>query len=75
MKLIGYQLKKANYILNNNYSLPELNEFYNINLDKLYDIQYEYSKNNKSIYVVNTFVFHIIEYNPKIILNNIKNFD
>lgn len=75
MKLIGYQLKKANYLLNKKYEIPEVDIFYEIDLNKIYSKQCEYNKENKIIFVLNTFVFHIIEYNPKIMISNIKNFD
>ena len=36
MKIIGYQLKKSNYILNNNYEIPTDEDFYSINLNEIY---------------------------------------
>ena len=75
MKLIGYQVKKTNYILNNKYSIPDINNFRNIDLNSIYKIQCKNNQEKQWIYVLNTFVFHLIEFNPKIILENIKRFD
>lgn len=74
MKIVGYQLKKANYILNNDYEIPTNENFYNINLSKIYEIQCNKNKAYGWIYVLNTFVFNIIEYNPKILLDRIREF-
>lgn len=74
MKLIGFHLKKVNYILNNNYKIPSYEEFYKLNLNEIYKIQCEFIKHNK-VSVLNTFLFNIIEYNPSIVLKNIEEFE
>lgn len=74
MKLIGFHLKKANYMLNESYSIPSYEDFYKIDLDCIYELQCKLKDNNK-VSVLNTFVFNIIEYNPKIALKNIEEFE
>lgn len=75
MKIIGYMLKKANYIINNDYCIPNDIEFYNIDLNQIYKIQCQNNIENKWIYILNTFVFHLVEYNAKLMIDNIKRFD
>lgn len=75
MKIIGYQLKKANFILNGNYRIPKYNEFFDIDLNCIYKIQCRNNSKNKCVYVLNTFVFNIIEYNPKKVLDKVEEFE
>ena len=74
MKIIGFNLKKANYLLNSKYEIPSCDEFNKIDLDKIYDIQCKMKDENK-VSVLNTFVFNIVEYNPQIILKNVTDFE
>ena len=39
MKIIGFHLKKANYMVNGKYCIPSYEDFYKIDLNKIYDIQ------------------------------------
>lgn len=72
MSIVIHHMKKINYILNNTYKIPELEEFYDFDLLKLYNIQLKMLKNKNEIYVVNTFILNIIEHKPKILLEQIK---
>lgn len=74
MKIIGFNLKKANYLLNSKYEIPSCDEFNKIDLDKIYDIQCKMKDENK-VSVLNTFVFNIVEYNPQITLKNVTDFE
>lgn len=74
MKIIGFNLKKANYLLNSKYEIPSCDEFNKIDLNKIYNIQCKMKDENK-VSVLNTFVFNIVEYNPKIILKNVTDFE
>lgn len=75
MKIVGYQLKKVNYILNGVYEVPNVEKFKSMNLDEVYNIQCKNKDNNGWIYVLNTFVFNIIEYNPSRVIEKIEDFD
>ena len=75
MKIIGYHLKKANYILNNQYIVPDIKQFNKIDLNRLYKIQCKNNDEKEFVYVLNTFVFNIIEYNPKVVIEKIKEFE
>ena len=74
MKIVGFHLKKVNYMLNRDYSIPSYDDFYKLNLDDIYKMQCELKEHNK-VSVLNTFVFNIIEYNPSIVLKNIEAYD
>lgn len=74
MKIIGFNVKKANYLLNKKYEIPSLNDFYNMDLNRIYDIQCVF-KSKKMVSVLNTFVFHLVEYNPRVVLENLKDFE
>lgn len=74
MKIIGYNLKKVNYILNNNYNIPSYDDFYKLDLKYVYEFQCKLKNNNK-VSVLNTFVFNMIEYNPRIVLKNIQKYE
>lgn len=74
MKLIGFHLKKVNYMINGNYIIPSYEEFYKLNLYDIYKIQCKLKDTNK-VSILNTFVFNIIEYNPSIILKSIETFE
>ena len=74
MKIIGYNLKKVNYILNNNYNIPSYDDFYKLDLKYVYQFQCKLKNNNK-VSVLNTFVFNMIEYNPRIVLKNIQKYE
>ena len=75
MNLLGKHLKKANFILKNKYEIPTYTDFFEINLNEIYDIQCNSLKENKRIYVLNTFIFCLVEYNPNIMLNKIKEYE
>lgn len=74
MKIIGHHLMKANYILNNNYSVPSKEEFYKLDFEKIYKIQMKLNDKEGWIWVLNTFLFFAIEYNPIKIINKINEF-
>ena len=74
MKIIGFNLKKTNYLLNSKYEIPLYEEFNEIDLNKIYDIQCK-MKNKNIVSVLNTFIFNILEYNPKMILKKVKDYE
>lgn len=75
MRIIGYQLKKASYILNNTYAIPSPESFETLDLNRIYKLQCQKNRNEHCIYVLNTFVFNLIEYNPKKVIENIKKYE
>lgn len=64
VSIIIHHLKKINYLLKGEYELPDLNEYYNIDYLSLYDKQLEFWKENKQLYVVNTSVLLLVDFNP-----------
>lgn len=72
MKIVSYQLKKVNYILNDTYTIPSVDEFNSIDLNTIYKIQCSKRKLENKIYVLNTFVFNFIEYNPKMVIKYLE---
>ena len=75
MKIVGYQLKKANYILNKEYTIPNEETLKKIDLNNIYNIQCKKKDEESNIYVLNTFMLHLVEYNPKRIIENIRIFE
>lgn len=73
ISMMLHHLMKINYILNGKYEVPDRNTFYNLDFLKLYNIQLKLLKNEKMVYVVNTCILNIIEYNPTRILMQINN--
>ena len=65
---------KANYILSGNYKLMNRKEFINLDYVKIYDLELEYNIKKQMVYVLNTFVFFVIEYNSTIMLEKIIDF-
>lgn len=73
IKILEYNLKKVNYILNNKYDLPfNSEEFIKLDLKQIYVYQLKNMDKYNWVYILNTFIFHIVEYNPKIFLEKIK---
>lgn len=72
MSMIAHHIQKANYIINGKYSLPEVEEFVQWNNIQIYDKQMVLIEKQQQIYVLNTFLFNIIEYKPKELINQLK---
>ena len=68
-----HHLMKINYILNGTYEIPDKNTFYKFDFSKLYNIQLKLIKNERMVYVVNTCILNIIEYNATRFLEQINN--
>ena len=68
-----HHLMKINYILNGIYEVPDKNTFYNLDFSKLYNIQLKLLKEEEKIFIINTCILNIIEYNPTKILSQINN--
>lgn len=73
MSIIAHHLKKANFILNDKYTIPSIEEFIDWNYTQIYDQQLELLKKEGQVYVLNTFLFNIIEYKPNQLLNQLIN--
>lgn len=71
MSLVGHHLKKLNYILNGTYAMPTLKEYQNIDYLKIFDKQKDFNENENWIYVLNTTLFILIDYNPTLYFNQI----
>ena len=72
MSIIAHHIKKANFILNNQYSLPTSKEFVKWDYAQIYDKQIQLIESQKQVYILNTFLFHIIEYKPKQLLEQLN---
>ena len=73
MSIIAHHIQKANYIINGRYSLLKVEEFIQWNNTQIYDKQMLVLKKERQVYVLNTFLFNIIEYKPKELLNQLVN--
>lgn len=74
MKIIGYHLMKANYIISSRYTLMSKAEFFDLDYKKIYNIERKNNEIKQFVDVLNTFVFFVIEFNPDIMLEKINNF-
>ncbi len=72
ISIMLHHLMKINYILNGKYEIPDKNTFYDFNFSILYNIQLKILKKEKMVYVVNTSILNIIEYNPTRIFEQIN---
>ncbi len=73
ISMMLHHLMKINYILNGTYEIPDKNTFYKFDFSKLYNIQLKLIKNERMVYVVNTCILNIIEYNATRFLEQINN--
>ena len=71
VSMMLHHLKKINYILNGKYEILDKKEFLNIDFSKLYKTQLNMFKNKQEIFVVNTAILNILDYNPSKILNQV----
>lgn len=74
IKIIGYHLMKANYIISSRYTLMSKAEFFDLDYKKIYNIERKNNESKQFVDVLNTFVFFVIEFNPDIMLEKINNF-
>lgn len=74
MRIVGHHLMKANYIIKNKYELMNKEEFLDLDYYKIYNLEREHNESEQWVDVLNTFVFFVIEFNPTIMLGNIKDF-
>lgn len=74
MKIIGYHLMKANYIISSRYNLMNKAEFVDLDYKKIYNIERKNNEDEQFVDVLNTFVFFAIEFNPTNMLEKINNF-
>ena len=68
-----HHLKKFNYILNGEYEIPDIEGFFKLSHSKLYGKQIKMLSKLNEIYVINTSILNIIEYQPSKILSQVKN--
>ena len=73
MSIIAHHIKKANFILSDKYTIPIVKEFIDWDYTKIYDQQLDLLKKEGQVYVLNTFLFNIIEYKPNQLLNQLIN--
>ena len=64
VSLTVHHLKKLNYILTGEYVIPESDDYEKLSPLDLFDKQVDKTKNAKCIYVINTSIFILIDYNP-----------
>lgn len=72
MSMCAHHLKKANYILNNSSDLMEAKEFINMDYVTLFQKQLDQWNRNNCVYVLNTSIFWIFEYEPNLLLRKFK---
>ena len=65
MMIITHNLKKANFISNNKYSLLSNEEYLSFDCVSVFDKQLE-NKGAGFVYVLNTCVFIYVDYNPTV---------
>lgn len=65
-EIIKMHLGKLNYILNNEYTVPNKEYFYSLNGTELLQKQIKTMNDDKKLYVINTCIFCVVEYNPKL---------
>lgn len=63
--LCVHHIRKANYIITGNYSLPSPDEFILWKASTIFDYQLEMKNNKGEIYVLNTCIFILPEYAPR----------
>ena len=64
-----HHLKKANYILSNDDSIPSYQEYLAFDLIKLYDAQVDLFRTESRSFVLNTCIFVLSDYSPKRFFN------
>lgn len=64
LSLCAHHLKKVNYILSSSYILPSISEYMQFDYTALYSKQYDMWKTEEYIYVLNTSIFWLLEYEP-----------
>lgn len=64
VSIIVHHLKKLNYILTGNYSIPSKDDYYTLDYLKLFDMQVDAMINSNMVYVINTSVMLLIDFNP-----------
>lgn len=71
ISLVTHHLIKANYILNGKPIMMNYSDYDKLNYLDLFDIQCDNLKSG-FIYVINTSIFLIVDYNPTVFFNRIK---
>lgn len=74
MKILGYHLMKANYIITNKYEIMNVTEFFCFDYLKLYNIERKHNEEEQWVDVLNTFLFFVIEFNPTVMLEKVNQF-
>ncbi len=67
--IIEKHLCKTNSIIEGHFSLPNISSFLKWKGVELFDIQRTKAENENAIFIVNTCVFCIVEYNPSSFLS------
>lgn len=66
--IINLNLKKVNYILNKKFELPKSKEeYFEYDFDEILNKQIELLETQKHFYVLNTCIFYILDYMPKLL--------
>lgn len=73
VSLAVHHLKKANYIFNGIYELPSIDEYLLWNLKDIFEKQVIYKDRDSFVYVLNTCIFILIDYQPDSFFRQIKN--
>ncbi len=71
VSLAYHHLLKFHYIINNQYILPTANYVTHDKYLELFDIQYKHFIDDKYVYVINTLILFMIEYNTKTFYNQV----
>lgn len=70
--LAVHHIKKANYLLNNKYVLPECEEFSNYDFVSIYNVELGLFQRDKTVSVLNTCIFALCDYAPKRFFDFVK---
>lgn len=73
VSIATHHLKKANYILCDKYNVPDRDEYLEWRYTDIFDKQIELKNNNGWIYVLNTCIFILIDYNPTTFFQQLLN--
>ena len=71
-QIIEMHLSKLNYLVNNSYHIPTYQEYVSATGDKILDIQLKFIEEKRSISVLNTSIFLIVDYRPSWFFNDVK---
>lgn len=71
VSLAVHHLRKANYLLTGQYTLPDLDTYFSWSSLSLYDLQYAMLVDSGEVYVLNTSMFMLMDFAPNTFLHQV----